>query len=85
MKLNLFLFKNLCIRYVSIFVLILISMQVSAGISESAGKSQVESMQQKSISGTVTDNTGRPVPGVTVLVKGTTNGTVTDKMGRAHV
>ncbi len=37
--------------------------------------------QQKSISGTVTDNTGQPLPGVTVVVKGTTQGTVTNVEG----
>ena len=33
--------------------------------------------QQKSISGAVTDEFGQPMTGVTVLVKGTTNGTIT--------
>ena len=37
--------------------------------------------QQKTISGTVTDGTG-PLPGVTVLVKGTSNGTQTDFDGK---
>ncbi|MCX6239645.1 MAG: TonB-dependent receptor [Bacteroidia bacterium] len=34
--------------------------------------------QQKTISGNVTDETGAPVPGATVIVKGTTTGAVTD-------
>ena len=34
--------------------------------------------QQGNITGKVTDDTGNPVPGVTVLVKGTTLGTITD-------
>jgi len=34
--------------------------------------------QQKSISGKVVDSGGNPLPGVTVVVKGTTNGTITD-------
>ncbi len=34
--------------------------------------------QNLDINGTVQDNTGFPIPGVNVLVKGTTNGTVTD-------
>lgn len=34
--------------------------------------------QQKTVSGKVTDAQGQPLPGVTVLVKGTTNGTITD-------
>jgi TonB-linked SusC/RagA family outer membrane protein len=37
--------------------------------------------QQKSVSGTVTDSGGQPLPGVTVVVKGTTQGTVTDTDG----
>lgn len=39
------------------------------------------STQQKAVSGIVTDENGEPLPGVTVLVKGTTNGTVTDVNG----
>lgn len=34
------------------------------------------------ISGTVTDETGAPLPGATILVKGTTTGTVTDLDGK---
>ncbi|WP_232302835.1 SusC/RagA family TonB-linked outer membrane protein [Draconibacterium sediminis] len=38
--------------------------------------------QGKSISGKVTDNNKEPLPGVTVVVKGTTDGTVTDWDGK---
>lgn len=34
------------------------------------------------ISGRVTDNAGNPIPGVNIIVKGTTNGTTTDADGR---
>ncbi|MEM9831292.1 MAG: TonB-dependent receptor [Bacteroidota bacterium] len=34
------------------------------------------------ISGTVTDETGAPLPGATILVKGTNNGTITDMDGK---
>ncbi len=37
--------------------------------------------QQKSVSGKVTDSAGTPLPGVSVVVKGTTNGTITDSNG----
>jgi TonB-dependent starch-binding outer membrane protein SusC len=37
--------------------------------------------QQKSVSGKVTDSGGQPLPGVTVVVKGTTQGTVTNADG----
>jgi TonB-linked SusC/RagA family outer membrane protein len=38
--------------------------------------------QQKSISGTVKDENSAPIPGATVVVKGTTVGTVTDNNGK---
>lgn len=39
---------------------------------------QETTKQQKSIKGTVKDTSGQPLPGVSIIVKGTTNGTVTD-------
>jgi len=38
-------------------------------------------LQVKAVSGKVTDVSGAPLPGVTVVVKGTTNGTITDFEG----
>jgi len=40
---------------------------------------------QKGVSGTVKDNNGDPVPGVSVVVKGTTLGTITDNDGVFHL
>lgn len=40
------------------------------------------SAQQKSVSGTVTDSSGSSLPGVSVVVKGTTVGTITDGEGK---
>ena len=37
--------------------------------------------QQKTVSGTVTDEAGQPLPGVSVVIKGTSNGTVTNVDG----
>lgn len=37
--------------------------------------------QQKSITGKVTDQVGNPLPGVSVVLKGSTNGTVTNALG----
>jgi TonB-linked SusC/RagA family outer membrane protein len=37
--------------------------------------------QQRTVSGKVTDNSGQPLPGVTVVIKGTTQGTVTNSDG----
>ncbi len=39
------------------------------------------SQQQKSVSGKVTDSSGSPLPGVSVVVKGTTVGVITDANG----
>jgi hypothetical protein len=41
----------------------------------------VQAGEQKSITGTVKDNSSQPLPGVTVLIKGTTQGTVTNVDG----
>ena len=38
--------------------------------------------QQKTITGTITDNTGDSLPGVTVAIKGTSNGTISDTEGK---
>lgn len=40
-----------------------------------------QNAQQKSVTGTVTNSAGEPLPGVTVVVKGTTIGVVTDADG----
>lgn len=42
-------------------------------------------MSQRTVTGTVTSEDGMVMPGVTVVVKGTTVGTVTDEMGRYSV
>lgn len=47
--------------------------------SNSMGNS---TQQQKSISGKVTDSSGASLPGVSVVVKGSTTGTITDANGR---
>ncbi len=41
-----------------------------------------EEVQARVITGTVTDETGGPLPGTNVIVKGTTNGTITDADGK---
>lgn len=44
-------------------------------------KSKAE-IQQNGVSGTVTDRAGQPLPGVTVVVKGTTQGTISNADGK---
>lgn len=46
-----------------------------------SGVVQSASDQQKAVSGKVTDTSGAPLPGVSVVVKGSTNGTITDGNG----
>lgn len=41
--------------------------------------------QNKEITGSVTDNKGLPLPGVSVIVKGTTTGTITDTDGKFNI
>src|SRR6187551_698535 len=43
---------------------------------------QLAFAQERSVSGIVSDNTGLPLPGVSVLVKGTKNGTQSDIDGK---
>lgn len=56
----------------------LILIKPQGNTSESSG---FFSVQQQAVSGMVRDNSGQPLPGVTVLVKGTTRGTITDVNG----
>ncbi len=42
---------------------------------------EISIQQQKAVSGTITDENGEPLPGVTVIIKGTTQGTVTNYNG----
>ncbi|EAP88226.1 carboxypeptidase-like regulatory domain-containing protein [Croceibacter atlanticus] len=41
--------------------------------------------QDKTVTGVVTDNSGLPLPGVTIIVKGTSNGTQTDFDGNYSI
>lgn len=52
---------------------------------KSIGNDPTNSQQQKLVSGKVTDNTGAGLPGVSVVVKGTTNGTITDSNGNYSI
>jgi hypothetical protein len=43
---------------------------------------QITFAQDRTVSGTVSDNSGQPLPGVSVILKGTQNGTQTDLDGK---
>lgn len=65
------LFVNRCVSYQMVGNQIILGNSVSDILQQS-----------KAISGKVTDSSGAPLPGVTVVVKGTTNGTITDMDGK---
>lgn len=46
---------------------------------------QVTFAQEKVVSGTVSDSSGQPLPGATVIIRGTTNGTQTDFDGNYSI
>ena len=54
-------------------------------IDKQKGNLFSEVQQQKSVSGKVTDSSGSPLPGVSVVVKGTTTGTITDANGNYSI
>lgn len=51
-------------------------------LSNLGNKSNLPVQQQKAVTGKVTDSSGEPLPGVSVVVKGTTTGTITDTDGK---
>ncbi|HOY52108.1 MAG TPA: carboxypeptidase-like regulatory domain-containing protein, partial [Prolixibacteraceae bacterium] len=47
-----------------------------------AGQAALEQQTRKNISGVITDSNGMPIPGASVVVKGTTVGTITGTDGK---
>lgn len=58
------------------------SLFASGGVENYGNDSNSTVLMQQTISGVVTDNTGIPLPGVSVFIKGTTKGTFTDFDGK---
>ncbi len=79
---NLLIKKTFCFRRACTFLLILLSVQVSASQSKSGSQTQIKAQQQKKITGIIKDNLGSPIPGATVIIKGTTTGVITDNEGK---
>ena len=71
-------FKGICRKILLIVNLVLI---FSMTCFVQVYASDYSETQQKVVTGKVTDPTGQPMPGVAVLVKGTTLGTVTNSDG----
>jgi len=51
----------------------------------SIGKESSNAQQKKTVSGKISDASGSPLPGVTIVVKGTSNGTIADANGNYSV
>ena len=84
----------------SLFFLLLTGEGISLSMAQQANMVSGQAMQDVVITGTVTDESGAPIPGVTVSIPGTSTGTATDldgkyslsvpegatlEIGRAHV
>lgn len=70
---------------IAVAILIITSMATMAddlNSSKLQNTGEVLSQQQKLVSGKVNDSTGSPLPGVSVVLKGTTNGAITDTDGK---
>ncbi|MBK5721878.1 TonB-dependent receptor [Dysgonomonas sp. Marseille-P4677] len=72
------LFKDTDVKYSMLNNHIVLSTNISINTVIKNGEKQ----QSKEITGTVKDENSEPLAGVTVLVKGTTSGTVTDENGK---
>jgi TonB-linked SusC/RagA family outer membrane protein len=55
--------------------------EIPANVQRQIVETQIEQPQEKEITGKVTDTDGLPLPGVSVIVKGTTIGTITNNDG----
>lgn len=75
--------RNACLLPVSIFLILLLGfVSIEANGSDKQGKDELNAIQENvKITGTIVDETNFPLPGVSVIVRGTTTGTVTDVNG----
>ncbi len=69
------LFKNTAVNYKIYDRQIVLSVNEKSNVSQQTGN----------VSGNVTDSSGQPLPGVSIVIKGTTNGTITDFDGKFNL
>lgn len=72
---------NLCLFFI-LFGIVQLSASENNVRQAEMPKMSASQQSLKTVSGSVSDAQGEPMPGVTVVVKGTTNGTVTDFDGK---
>ena len=69
---------NIWLRYGSVITrLVLILGMFSMGSAYATDMPQ----QKKKITGTITEENGKPLPGATIMIQGTTTGTISDSNG----
>jgi len=74
--------KILLLSFVLVFGLVLtVSAESNSKAEKAENLSNAVAQQEKTITGTVSDEQGVPLPGVNIMVKGTTIGTITDLDG----
>lgn len=73
-------------KWFALFVIVTFSVQMNAlAFSDRTNDPPKSKMVQQQITGTVLDDTGVPLPGVNVLLQGTTKGTQTDFDGKYSI
>ena len=73
--------RLLVIMRISALLILLAVFSSTAGVGLPASSLSETNQQQNTVTGKVLDETGQPLPGVTVIKKGTTEGTVTNTEG----
>ena len=76
--------QSFFLRWMNVLLLLLViqTVQVTAATLNSGDEYSGNLFQNKNISGVVKDGSGSPIPGVSVVVKGTTTGGITDVDGK---
>ena len=73
--------RLLVIMRISALLILLAVFSSTAGVGLPASSLSETNQQQNTVTGKVLDDSGQPLPGVTVIKKGTTEGTVTNTDG----
>ncbi len=79
-------FRSQVIKFIGLLFLgfMVSAMMTTVKAQEARTPVKSETNHSKKVSGRVTDTKGEPLPGVTVAIKGTTTGTITDLNGNYH-
>lgn len=73
------------LKLVAVLVLLSSLQPLVATVVTDDGANTSYELQQKRVTGRITDNQGNPLPGVNIIEKGTTNGAISDADGRYQI